>query len=381
MPGPLNGIRVVELAGIGPGPMACMMLAEMGADVIKVDRLTDPGLGVKTPAQFQVLHRSRPSIAVDLKSPDGLAVVKRLIDSADVLIEGFRPGVTERMGLGPDNCLKSNPKLVYGRMTGWGQDGPLAKAAGHDMNYIALTGALHAIGPEGGAPVPPLNLVGDFGGGTLYLVVGVLAALLEAQKSGEGQVVDTAMVDGAAHLMSLFFGLKASGMWKNERGANLLDGGAHFYAVYETSDGKHVSIGSIEAKFYAELLEKTGLDPADLPPQMNPESWPVIKDKLAVIFKTKTRDEWTEIMEGTDICFAPILDLDEAPDHPHMKARGTFVDVEGVVQPGPAPRFSRTPAGVRQPPSIPGADTEEGLSAWGFTADEIADLRAKNAVG
>ena len=379
--GPLDGIRVVELAGIGPGPMACMMLADMGADVIKVDRLTDAGLGIAMPPKYQVLHRSRPSIGVDLKSPDGLAVVKRLIEAADVLIEGFRPGVTERMGLGPDDCFPTNPKLVYGRMTGWGQDGPMARAAGHDMNYIALTGALNAIGPAGGAPVPPLNLVGDFGGGTLYLLVGVLAALLEARQSGKGQVVDAAMVDGAASLMTTFFGLKAAGLWNNERGANLLDGGAHFYSVYETSDGKYVSIGSIEAKFYAELLEKTGLDPADLPPQMKPASWPVIKEKLTEVFKTKTRDEWCSIMEGSDICFAPILDLDEAPEHAHMKARGTFAEVDGVVQPAPAPRFSRTPGAIRCPPSAPGADTEEALAAWGFAAEEIAGLRARNAIG
>ena len=381
MPGPLEGLRVVELAGIGPGPMACMMLADMGADVVKVDRLTDPGLGIAMPAKYQVLHRGRPSVAVDLKSPDGLEVVKRLIDRADVLIEGFRPGVTERMGLGPEDCFATNPKLVYGRMTGWGQDGPMARAAGHDMNYIALTGALNAIGPADGPPVPPLNLVGDFGGGTLYLLVGVLAALLEAKQSGQGQVVDAAMVDGAASLMTTFYGLKAAGLWSNARGANLLDGGAHFYSVYETSDGKFVSIGSIEAKFYAELLEKTGLDPAGLPPQMNRESWPVIREKLAAVFKTKTRDEWCAIMEGTDICFAPVLDLDEAPDHAHMKARGTFAEVDGVVQPAPAPRFSRTPGAIRRPPSSSGADTDEALAAWGFSAEEIAGLRANDAIG
>ncbi|MCY4311162.1 MAG: CaiB/BaiF CoA-transferase family protein [Rhodospirillaceae bacterium] len=381
MSGPLEGLRVVELAGIGPGPMACMMLADMGADIIKVDRLTDPGLGIALPPKYQVLHRSRPSVAVDLKSPDGLRAVKRLVGEADVLIEGFRPGVTERMGLGPDDCFTINPKLIYGRMTGWGQDGPMATAAGHDMNYIALTGALHAIGPKGGAPVPPLNLVGDFGGGTLYLVVGVLAALLEVQKSGRGQVIDAAMVDGAASLMTTFFGLKAAGMWRDERGANLLDGGAHFYAVYETSDGKYVSIASIEAKFYTELLEKTGLASANLPSQMNPKNWPVIKEKLAAVFKTKTRDEWCALMEGTDICFAPVLTLEEAPEHPHMSARGAYVDVDGVIQPGPAPRFSRTPSGVQRPPSVPGADTEEGLIAWGFSSDEIANLRAKKAIG
>ncbi len=381
MPGPLQGLRVVELAGIGPGPMACMMLADMGADVVKVDRLTDAGLGIAMPAKYQVLHRGRPSIAVDLKSPDGLAAVKRLIDRADVLIEGFRPGVAERMGLGPEECFATNPKLVYGRMTGWGQDGPLARAAGHDMNYIALTGALAAIGPAGGAPVPPLNLVGDFGGGTLYLLVGLLAALLEARDSGLGQVVDAAMVDGAASLMTTFYGLKAAGLWRNGRGTNLLDGGAHFYAVYETADGKFVSIGAIEAKFYAELLEKTGLDPADLPPQMDPESWPVIRDRLAAVFRTRTRDEWCAIMEGTDICFAPVLDMDEAPEHAHMKARGTFAEVDGVVQPAPAPRFGRTQGAIRRPPSPPGADTEEALAAWGFSGGEIAALRAKGAIG
>ncbi len=379
--GPLKGLRVVELAGIGPGPMACMMLADMGAEVVKVDRLTDPGLGIAMPAKYQVLHRGRPSIAVDLKSPDGIAVVKRLVERADVLIEGFRPGVTERMGLGPKDCFETNPKLVYGRMTGWGQNGPMARAAGHDMNYIALTGALNAIGPADGPPVPPLNLVGDFGGGTLYLLVGVLAALLEAQQSGKGQVVDAAMVDGAASLMTTFYGLKAAGLWTDERGANLLDGGAHFYSVYETSDGQFVSIGSIEAKFYAELLEKTGLDPAGLPPQMSRESWPVIREKLTAIFKTKTRDEWCEIMEGSDVCFAPVLNLDEAPDHAHMKARGTFAEIDGVVQPAPAPRFSRTPGAIRRPPSPPGADTDETLAAWGFSAGEIAGLRAANAIG
>ncbi len=379
--GPLKGLRVVELAGIGPGPMACMMLADMGAEVVKVDRLTDPGLGIAMPAKYQVLHRGRPSIAVDLKSPDGIAVVKRLVERADVLIEGFRPGVTERMGLGPKDCFETNPKLVYGRMTGWGQNGPMARAAGHDMNYIALTGALNAIGPADGPPVPPLNLVGDFGGGTLYLLVGVLAALLEARTSGKGQVVDAAMVDGAASLMTTFYGLKAAGLWTDERGANLLDGGAHFYSVYETSDGQFVSIGSIEAKFYAELLEKTGLDPAGLPPQMSRESWPVIREKLTAIFKTKTRDEWCEIMEGSDVCFAPVLNLDEAPDHAHMKARGTFAEIDGVVQPAPAPRFSRTPGAIRRPPSPPGADTDEALAAWGFSAGEIAGLRAANAIG
>ena len=381
MPGPLEGLRVVELAGIGPGPMACMMLADMGADVVKVDRLTDPGLGIAMPARFQVLHRGRPSIAVDLKSPDGLAVVKRLIDRADVLIEGFRPGVTERMGLGPEDCFPTNPKLVYGRMTGWGQDGPMARAAGHDMNYIALTGALNAIGAAEGPPVPPLNLVGDFGGGTLYLLVGVLAALLEARQSGRGQVVDAAMVDGAASLMTTFYGLKAAGLWNDTRGANLLDGGAHFYSVYETGDGKYVSIGSIEAKFYAELLEKTGLDPADLPPQMSRESWPVIREKFAAVFRTKTRDEWCAIMEGSDVCFAPVLSLDEAPEHAHMKARGAFAEVDGVVQPAPAPRFSRTPGAIRRPPAEPGADTDEALAAWGFGAAEIAGLRAGRAIG
>ncbi|MGE0733187.1 MAG: CaiB/BaiF CoA transferase family protein [Alphaproteobacteria bacterium] len=378
--GPLAGLKVVELAGIGPAPMCAMLLADLGADVIRVDRLQDAGLGVEMPTKYNLLHRGRPSIAVDLKHPKGVETVLRLAAGADILIEGFRPGVMERMGLGPDVCLARNPKLIYGRMTGWGQDGPLAHAAGHDMNYIALTGALHAIGRAGGAPTPPLNLVGDFGGGTMYLAFGLLAALYERQKSGKGQVVDAAMVDGAASLMTLFYGLKAAGMWHDRRGANILDSGAHFYDVYETKDGKFVSIASIEGKFYAELLRLTGLGKENLPAQNNPKNWPALKEKLAATIKTKTRDEWTAIMEGTDVCFAPVLTLEEAPSHKHMRARETFIERDGVVQPAPAPRFSRTPGEIRMAPPKAGENTDSALAEWGFSADERAALHAAKAI-
>ena len=304
----------------------------------------------------------------------------RLVEKADALIEGFRPGVTERLGLGPDDCLKRNPKLIYGRMTGWGQEGPLSHAAGHDMNYIALIGALHAIGRRGGPPVPPLNLVGDFGGGALYLAFGIVCGILEAQKSGKGQVVDAAMTDGAASLMTAAYGMKAMGIQTDERGTNILDSGAHFYDVYETSDGKYVSIASIEAKFYAELLEKTGLDKEDLPKQMDKSKWPDMKERLAAVIKTKTRDEWCAIMEGSDVCFAPVLSLEEAPNHPHNKARQTFIEIEGVVQPAAAPRFSRTRSEVQGPAAEPGQHTEAALADWGFAADEIAKLREAGAV-
>jgi alpha-methylacyl-CoA racemase len=327
------------------------------------------------------MNRGRRSIAVDLKQPEGRDVVLRLVDKADALIEGFRPGVAERLGLGPDDCWKRNPKLVYGRVTGWGQTGPLAHAAGHDINYIALTGALHAIGRRGRAPVPPLNLVGDFGGGALYLAVGVLAALLEAQKSGKGQVVDAAMVDGAASLMSILYGLLASGMWVDRRGENLLDSGAPFYDVYETKDGKHVAIGSIEPKFYAELLRLSGLENEDLPKQFDRDAWPAMKERFAAVFRTKTRDEWCAIMEGSDVCFGPVMTMKEAAGHPHMKERGTFVEVDGVIQPGPAPRFSRTPSEIKGPPAAPGTHTVETLRDYGFSESEIDALRSKAAIG
>lgn len=380
MPGPLAGFRIIEIAGIGPGPFCGMMLADLGAEVLRVDRAEKAKLPRMPGPNLDFLARGRRCIAVDLKSPAGVEVVLKLVERADGLLEGFRPGVMERLGLGPDACLARNPGLVYGRMTGWGQDGPLAKVAGHDLNYIALTGALHAIGRPDSPPPPPLNLVGDFGGGGLLLAYGMLAALLERTKSGKGQVVDAAMVDGAAALMAIIFGAHASGWWKDERFSNMLDGGAHFYDCYETKDGKYVSIGSIEPQFYAILLDKLGLAGEDLPKQMDRSAWPKLKERFTALFKTRTRDEWCRIMEGTDICFAPVLSLTEAPDHPHMKARGTFVEVEGVRQPGPAPRFSRTQAAIERPPAHPGEHTDEALADWGFATDEIAKLRESGAI-
>jgi alpha-methylacyl-CoA racemase len=320
-------------------------------------------------------------VGVDLKAPEGVEAVLRLVESADALIEGFRPGVTERLGLGPDTCLARNPRLVYGRMTGWGQDGPYASAAGHDINYIALAGALEGIGRQGQPPTPPLNLVGDFGGGGLLLAFGIACALFEASRSGEGQVVDAAMVDGAANLMSMFFGFRAMGMWSPERGTNLLDTGAHFYDVYECADGRYVSIGSIEPQFYAELLKRTGLDgDPELAHQMDRSRWPVLKEKLAEVFRSRTRDEWCEEMEGTDVCFAPVLSMEEAPGHPHNVARGTFATRDGLVQPAPAPRFSRTAPALDRPPAFPGQHTDEVLADWGFPPDEVAALRVAGAV-
>jgi len=378
--GPLTGYRVIEFAGIGPGPMCAMLLSDMGAEVLRIDRTAAAGLGISMRTKFDLLNRGRRSVAFDLKKPESIEAVMRLIEKADALIEGFRPGVMERLGLSPDQCLARNPRLVFGRMTGWGQVGPLAEAAGHDINYIALTGALHSIGRTGDRPLPPLNLVGDFGGGALYLALGVVAGLLEAQKSGKGQVVDAAMVDGASSLMTAIYGIKAAGMWTNNRGENLLDTGAHFYEVYETSDGKFVSIGSIEAKFYEELLELSGLKGQELPNQMDRTAWPALKQQLTKIFKSKTRDEWCKIMEGSDVCFAPVLSMEEAPKHPHNRHRDTFVEVEGVVQPGPAPRFSRTPGKVQRPPASPGEHTEEALRDWGFSAVDLEKLRAQGAI-
>jgi alpha-methylacyl-CoA racemase len=379
--GPLAGVRVVEVAGIGPGPFCAMMLADMGADVLRVDRTGPADLGLPVAPRFSVLNRGRRSVALDLKNPGAVAAVKRLVAGADALVEGFRPGVMERLGLGPDVCLAVNPRLVYGRMTGWGQDGPLAAAAGHDINYIALAGVLHSIGRKGGAPVPPLNLVGDFGGGGMYLAFGVVCALLEAQRSGHGQVVDAAMVDGAASLAAAVFGLRAMGLWNDERGDNILDSGAPWYDVYETQDGEYVAIGSIEGRFYGDLLRLTGLEGEALPPQRDKARWGELRARLTEVFKQKTREEWCRILEGSDVCFAPVLSLTEAPAHPHNRARGTFVEVEGVVQPGPAPRFSRTPAAIQRPPARPGEHTEEALRDWGFTADDLAALRAQGALG
>jgi alpha-methylacyl-CoA racemase len=380
--GPLAGFRIIELAGIGPGPFCGMMLSDMGAEVIRVDRLGAAG-GRNSAAASQnkdVLARNRQAIAVDLKKPEGVETVLRLVETADALFEGFRPGVTERLGLGPDVCLARNPKLVYGRMTGWGQDGPMAQAAGHDINYIGLAGALHAIGRKGERPVPPLNLVGDFGGGGMLLAFGIVCALLEAQKSGKGQVVDAAMVDGAATLMAMFFTMGATGAFKDQRGTNLLDGGAHFYDTYETSDGKYICLGSIEPQFYALLLEKSGVDRTKFAPQMDPTQWPALKEELTRVFKTRTRDEWCSIMEGTDVCFAPVLSIFEAPNHPHNKARNSFVEIDGVMQPAPAPRFSRTSPKISHGAKPAGADSAQVLANCGFSAAEIAELKTAQVI-
>jgi alpha-methylacyl-CoA racemase len=378
--GVLSGYRVIELAGIGPGPMCAMLLSDMGADVVRIDRTADAGLGISAGTKFNLLNRGRRSVALDLKRPEAIEAVLRMVERADALIEGFRPGVTERLGLGPDQCLKRNPRLIYGRMTGWGQEGPLAHAAGHDINYIALSGALHSIGRRGEAPVPPLNLVGDFGGGALYLALGVVAGLLEAQKSGKGQVVDAAMVDGAASLMTAIYGLRGSGIWNENRGENILDTGAPYYDVYETRDRKYVSIGSIEAKFYEELLRLSALKDEQLARQNDRNAWPTMKERVAAIFKTRTRDEWCKIMEGSDVCFAPVLSMDEAPHHPHNRHRGTFVERDGVTQPGPAPRFSRTPSAIQRPPARPGEHTEEALRDWGFSASDLEKLKGCGAI-
>ncbi len=374
--GPLEGIRVVEIAGIGPGPFCAMMLSDMGADVIRVDRKSAAGQG----STLDVLNRGRPSIAIDLKKPEGIGCVLKLVERADVLIEGFRPGVMERLGLGPDTCQRRNPKLVYGRMTGWGQTGPLASAAGHDINYIALSGVLHAIGRPGEPPVPPMNLIGDFGGGGMLLAFGVVCGILEARRSGKGQVIDAAMTDGSALLSAQMHGFRAMGFWRDEKGVNLLDGGAHFYGAYETADGKWISLGSIEPQFYAELLDKAGLRDPDFRESMNREKWPSLAKKVAAVVKTKTRNEWCKIMEGSDVCFAPVLSFPEAYEHPHNRERRTFVEAGGVTQPAPAPRFSRTAPEIRRAPSLPGADNDQALSEWGFSAQEIDALRSAGAM-
>ncbi len=381
--GPLQGIRLVEIAGIGPGPFAAMVLSDMGAEIVRIDRPSGKvgGTAGRMDPKKNVLNRGRRSIAIDLKRPEGVQAVLRLVKQADGLIEGFRPGVMERLGLGPDACFEVNKKLVYGRMTGWGQDGPLARAAGHDLNYIALSGVLHAIGREGGKPVPPLNLIGDFGGGGMLLAFGMVCGLLETSRSGKGQVVDAAMVDGASLLMAMPFAFFAAGLWEDRRGVNILDSGAHFYEVYETADGKYVSIGSIEPRFYAELLDKTGLagDP-EFARQMDQSMWPRLKQRLTEVFRQKTRDEWCEIMEGSDLCFAPVMSLAEAPAHHHLKARETFVTRDGKSQPAPAPRFSRTPPEIQASPPTPGEHSREALADWGFSETEIDDLEAAGAV-
>ena len=374
--GPLAGIRIIEMEGIGPGPMAAMLLADMGATILRIERVQESGLGVKRPLSADTTRRSRPAIALDLKTPDAVERVLSLVEKADALIEGFRPGVMERLGLGPEPCLERNPRLVFGRMTGWGQEGPLAHAAGHDLNYIAMTGALAAIGREGQPPTPPLNLVGDFGGGALYLVVGVLAALLEARTSGRGQVVDAAMVDGAASLMTSVYGMYSAGLTTLARGTNLLDSGAYFYETYECADGRYVSIAAIETRFHAEMFRLMELDPALVKRQMDRSDWPRIKRIVADRFRTRTRDEWTRILGGSDACFAPVLDMSEVMRDPHLASRQTFIEVDGVVQPAPAPRFSRTPSPAPTPPvRADMVSPEDALRDW-LPEEELAGWRS-----
>ena len=385
--GPLQGVKIIEVAGIGPGPFAAMMLSDMGADVVRVDRASNAMGGDPATPPADVLGRGRRSVALDLKSPDGIAVLMDRVAQADVLIEGYRPGVAERLGCGPDECAARNPKLVYGRMTGWGQEGPYAPTAGHDINYIALAGVLSHLGRDGEKPTPPINLVGDFGGGAMFLAFGVVCALLEAQRSGQGQVVDAAMVDGSAVLMMMMWAFSAMGIWSEERGTNMLDTGAHYYDTYECKDGGFVSIGSIEPQFYAQLLELTGLEEdyasrgESLPNQNDKARWGEMKERLGAIFLTRTRDEWSAVMEGTDVCFAPVLTMQEATQHPHNVQRSTFTEVAGIVQPAPAPRFSRTGAEVQRPPAHVGQHTVEVLGEWlGMDDERIAALRSSGAL-
>jgi alpha-methylacyl-CoA racemase len=379
MSGPLSGVRVIEIAGIGPGPFAAMMLADMGAEVVRVDR-AQAVTGNHSKQNLEILNRGRRSVGVDLKQPEGVETVLRLVERADALVEGFRPGVAERLHIGPDACLARNPKLVYGRMTGWGQDGPYAQSAGHDINYIALAGALAHFGRAGAKPTPPINLVGDFGGGGMLMAFGIACGLVESARSGKGQVIDAAMVDGAAALMTMIWGFRALGIW-GEQGTNVLDTGAPFYDTYETADGKYVSLGSLEPQFYAELIDRLGLaDDVDVNRQMDGTAWPDLRERLTALFKTRTRAEWCEILEHSDACFAPVLTMDEAIDHPHIRARGTVLNEYGLDQPAPAPRFSRTPGAIQRPPAWPGEHTDEVLADWGFAAADVAKLRETGAV-
>jgi len=378
--GPLSGYKLIEIAGIGPTQLAGMLLADMGAEIIRIERITTVDLGVAVPSEFNLVNRSRGSAAIDLKNPQGREIVLRLCEKADALFEGFRPGVMERFGLGPSDCMSRNPALVYGRMTGWGQDGPLSKFSGHDPNYIGIAGALNMIGEAEGPPIYPLNMIGDFGGGALYLAMGLLAALLETSKSGKGQVVDAAMVDGIASMLTYFYGLQAAGVWKAQRGKNILDGGAHFVRPYKTKDNQYIIIAAIEGRFYTDLLDKLKIDDPELRQhQMDTKRWPEFQKRLEDIFLTKTRDEWCEVFADSDACFSPVLSLDEACQHPHAIARNSYINIEGIVQPVPAPRFGRTPSSVQNPPSQTGEHTSQLLNKWGFSKNEIEDL-LKNRV-
>lgn len=375
--GPLQGVRILEIGGIGPSPFCGMMLSDMGADVIRIEK---QGQFKRVNPRYDVLIRNRRSMMVDLKNTAGIEVVLRIIEQVDALQEGFRPGVIEQLGLGPEVCLERNPRLVYGRMTGWGQQGPLSRAAGHDINYIALSGALHGIGRPGEKPVVPLNLIGDFGGGGMLLAFGMVCALFEARQSGKGQVVDAAILDGAAALMAMIYGLRASGLWSDSRGRNLLDGGAHFYDTYETKDGKYISIGSVEPGFYKILRQHAGLTEPDFDEQMDSRKWPALKKKLEEVFKTKTRDEWCALLEGSDACFAPVLTTAEAAEHPHNHYRNTFIQNDGLLQQSPAPRFSRTSPEIRRKPPLPGEHTDQVLEEFGFEISEIDRLKSSGIV-
>ena len=378
--GPLTGVRIVEMSNIGPAPFCAMLLADLGADVLRVSRLTTVDLGFEMEPRFDLLNRNKQAAAIDLKAPEGVETVKQLVASADMLIEGFRPGVMERLGLGPEVCAAINPRLVYGRMTGWGQQGSMSHLAGHDINYIAMTGALAAIGPKDGPPAVPLNLIGDFGGGSLYLAMGMLAALVEARQSGQGQVIDAAMVDGIASLMTMHLGMRQAGLWENKRGSNAVDGGSPYYTTYPTSDGKMIAVGAVERRFYRMLLDKLELDPAQLPDQNDKERWPELRAILASKFAARTRDEWSRIFADSDACVTPVLDMDECQSHPFATERGLWEVHEGVTAPAPAPRFSRTPTSDRIPPADPGAGTRDALLAWGITPEAIESLREKHVI-
>jgi alpha-methylacyl-CoA racemase len=378
--GALSGVRVIEMAGIGPAPFCGMLLADMGAEVLRIDRLAAVDIGIPIPSKYDLLNRNKRSLAVDLKSPEGQSMVLRLIAQADALIEGFRPGVMERLGLGPEPSLKVNPRLVYGRMTGWGQYGPLSQAASHDINYIALTGVLNAVGQAGGAPVIPLNLIGDFGGGSLYLAMGILAALLSARATGRGQVVDAAITDGVANLLTMHYGFRQAGEWSIDRGSNLTDGGAPFYDVYRTRDDLYVSVGAVEKKFFGELLQRLGIRAEEFSVQHDRSDWDALRRRLAEVFATRTRAEWCALLEGTDVCFAPVLDMDECVSHPHNRARNTHVEFEGVMNPAPAPRFSETPSELRSAPPAPGQHSVQALRDWNFSEREIDALRGAGAI-